>query len=312
MSPRSTICLAMMVHNEAHYLQRVWDNIGHRLDAACLIIRPEYDDNSLEVAQDVFHNVPNKILSLPDPTNPHRGFDTSRQELTDLARTFDTDYVLWTDPDNPIIGVIPNVLTEQYYEIQHHAQGGSLVWWATHLVRKDAKFKWLFRVHELIDVFDPPQELHKITSCYIDHSEVGGDKNRALNLYIPLLLEDHKENPLEPRTVFNLGRSYALAEDWDNAIKYYTMRLGLKGFDEERYYSLYQIGIILRHLKQYKDAEMWLMRAFSYRPSRREAYRELISLYGSHGSIEIAQDMFEHYQNIQPCDDILLVEDGVR
>ncbi len=299
----------MMVNNEAHHLQRIYDEIGKRIDAVVIGVTPPYEDDSVEVAMSVFSDKKSNTFTMEGPDT--LGYGPARQITTDAARAMGCDYVILLDPYDSFVGHIPNRLDGSYYMIQHKTWD-EVNYKSVHMVHKDYPLKWHGRVHELINTWKPEQAVDTLKTCHVYREKAGATVERGLTQYIPMLLKDHEDDPTEARTVFYLAQSYLMVGDLKNAAEWYAKRLGMEGFIEEEYYSLYKLGCIAREQGNNEDAERWLMRAHIFRPIRREALRELISLYGQFGSIELAHTIFEWYQQIKPCEDVLAVEDGKR
>lgn len=317
MPPKSTICLAMMVHNEADKLERVYDLLKDRIDAAVIFITPPYEDDSEEMAKKIFQgNIPWTYITKQPGPEFKQSYSEARQRLLDTARAQgECDYVLMIDPDSPVIGRIPRNLKAAVYQIEHRTEE-DMNFYYPHLFRHDQPITWAGAVHELPDFYylGIPVHMEDLKSCYIDARVAGATEARGREQYIPWLLREHEENPLIARTVFNLGQAYHMVGDLEDAIVWYKKRLEVKGTPEipghieEEYYSLFKIGLLSRDLGRFADAELWLMRAFCFRPIRREAFRELIRLYYGKGMTDLAHVLFEWYMMIPPCDDILLVQ----
>ena len=83
-----------------------------------------------------------------------------------------------------------------------------------------------------------------------------------------LLLEQALlEEPDNERHVFYLAQSYRDAGDPDQAIKYYQQRVAMGGWDEEVWYSLYQLAL-LRQQKgvPWPEVMQSFLQAYEFRP----------------------------------------------
>lgn len=80
-----------------------------------------------------------------------------------------------------------------------------------------------------------------------------------------LLLEDHKDNPTEPRTVFYLAQTCACLNEWENAFYYYKLRTTLEGFWEECFHVFLRCGEISEKLNHLWHERMkWYIQAFEH------------------------------------------------
>ena len=293
----TSICLAMMVHNEARYLPRVWENLKDRISAAVILSDPPNDDDTMEVAKQLFGHLPGRIAERPWPGTASQ----ARNEIIDEARQY-ADYVLWLDPDSPLEGQIPDDLTEPAYWIRTDEAGSS--WWIEHLIRSDTRATWVGRVHEYLETDAP---VLRLEGPVVLRAGSGGGAERMLALDIPLLLEDIQDDPTNPRWPFYLAQTYKDTGQIDKAIEWYARRAAMNGYMEEVYFSLYQVGK-LNMGRNNAEAERWLLRAFAYRPTRHEALRQLVWFYLCSNEPVLAWMLQANYQTMPPTTDTLFVE----
>ena len=165
---------------------------------------------------------------------------------------------------------------------------------------EDAKSCGLFVtgvVHEFIAATDP-----SITSGLAEniHVNVQMDGNSWQSGNIAdkykkhaAILEDYIDNKnRDPRWVFYLGQSYHDSATIPNnktenderlrrSLKYYRERVGMThGYEEERYYSQYRIGTIMRALEEpWMETHKELLKAYSMDPLRGESLKIIIDYY---------------------------------
>ena len=79
----------------------------------------------------------------------------------------------------------------------------------------------------------------------------------------------------DTRNLFYLAQTYRDLGDVDAAIACYLARAELGGYDEERYWSLYQAGCLICAHRSFWDGAEVLLRAHKLRPGRAESLRAL-------------------------------------
>src|SRR5882724_2688131 len=136
--PRSTICLAMLAHNEAQYMQTIHDAIGSRIDSWCVVVNPD-DDSTFTEATKVFSSIPGAAHKLPWSNN----FAQARNDLVNLAAKSKCDYILMLDPDTPPVGTIQDTLSDPLYGSRIEDSGTS--WYTTLLIRTKTRAKYPYK-----------------------------------------------------------------------------------------------------------------------------------------------------------------------
>ena len=103
-----------------------------------------------------------------------------------------------------------------------------------------------------------------------------------------LLLQDHKDNPTEPRTVFYLAQTCSCLGHIEDAYYYYKLRTTLDGFWEEQYHAYLRCGSLSESLKHdWYDSLSWYMKAFDH-SERVESLIKIIEHYKKMGKWKIA------------------------
>ena len=305
---RSTICLAMLAHNEGEHFQRIYDILKNRVDAV-VVLTNEDDVETKDAAHNIFTSwkVETKDIAWKD------NWAEARNLLFHYALESDCDYILWLDPDTPLVGTIPLELDQGFYQITCRNAENNSSYIVTPIFRKDIAQagEWFGAVHEFFT--HATDEGAYLETCYLERKGAGADRTRIL-LIIDILKKEIKklDDPIRPRNIFYLGQMYTALAMYQQAAVYYKMRLGLDDFEEEEYYSLFMLGELHRAMGKENESELWYLRAFAFRPTRREAYRALVRLHGQAGDLRRAHILFRYYCQIPPCNDILFVDDGPR
>lgn len=297
-----TIALAMMAHNEARYLPIVQSNLGNRINSVCIISDPPNDDDTMIVAKEVFGHYANlKLIERPWP-DQRDASSFCRNQVIMHAKTFGDDYVLWLDPDSPLVGTIPDELGDPIYAFLTVDRNSNISWWQPHLLRTDLNIKWKGAIHEYLDCGATPVQL--LTTAKIDRAGSGGGVTRMKNWDLPLLLELVAENPNDPRHVYYLAQTYRDLADYPNAIHWYKRRAEMFGLDQETFYSIYMVGLCYLLMSDDANAESWLLKAYAYRPSRVEPLERLVELYQRQNQPYLAIQLLINGHRIPPSNDI--------
>lgn len=90
------------------------------------------------------------------------------------------------------------------------------------------------------------------------------------------LLKRYEKNPQDPRTLFYLAQTCECLNDFENAQKYYALRINTIGWDEENYMAMYRLALVTEKLAEkealadYTLALSYYDKAYSMRPQRAE------------------------------------------
>lgn len=262
-----TICLNMIVRNEAHVVHEVLDSVAPFISSWVIV-----DTGSDDGTQDKIRNHM-AALGIPGELHerPWRDFGHNRSEALALARG-QGDYIWVMDADDLLVGT-PDFsgLTADVYQLHY---GPDVSYWRRQLFRSGLPWRYIGVLHEYADCDRPYVEDRLDGDYYIESRRLGG-RNLDPQKYArdaEILLAEVRRNPDDPRSVFYLAQSYFDYRDFANAHKWYARRADMGGFDEEVYYSLLRVANTLHEL-----GETWpvvqdaYLRAWEHRPTRAEA-----------------------------------------
>lgn len=302
---KSTIALALMAHNEAHLLPRLEKELNNRINSVIVLSDPPNNDDTVSVAKSVFSHYPNCIVEerpWPDIDNAA----VARNQILDRARQFGDDYVLWMDPDSPIIGTIPDELTEPLYAFITLDKPSNISWFTPHLIRADqTSVRWVGEIHEQLDTGNTPVAV--LATIIEERTGSGGGTERLRDWDLPTLLRLHAKEPTNPRHLYYLAQTYRDLSDYDNAIKYYKMRSQLHGVEEETFYAIFMVGCMYLLKSDVPNGERWLLRAHAYRPTRHEPLQALSELYQTQSNATMAIQLMKNSLLLPPPQDPGLV-----
>ena len=272
---KKTICLNMIVKNEAHVIARCFASIKHLIDTWVIV-----DTGSTDGTQSVIRNL---LKDIPGELHerPWVNFGHNRQEALELARG-KSDYVMFIDADDELIFEdnfkMPDLESDAYYIKQKESLENVF---REHdiclLAKNDGDFEWNGTLHEYLKLKKQKSIgfIPNVKNRYNGDGDRSKDQNK-IKKDIDLLKEAINKNNDVPRSTFYLARTYWSIKAFSTAIKYFEKRAELGGNEQEIYHSLLYIAICQRKLNY--PSEVFVKsfcRAHLYRPSRAEAIYEL-------------------------------------
>ena len=216
------------------------------------------------------------------------------------ARTFSFEHtsnelVMWLDADDTVLQ--PEKIKEllqafkadprvgaiwlpYYYDFDEYGHP-TMILYRERIVRK-SMWEWKGRIHE---VMLPKQSvLHVredsvIIKHSIDKDRVQRSAERNLRISEKAYKKEHQDGDVDPKTVYDYGRSLKATGNREDALKVLKEFVELSQFDDDRYEALHSIADIYRKFRWWDssiDAEFSAMRMCPQRP---EAYFGLAETY---------------------------------
>jgi glycosyltransferase involved in cell wall biosynthesis len=239
------LALTMMVKDESVSIKKSMDSVVDIVDSIIIYDTGSTDDTIEIIKKWASQN--NKPLSLKQ--GEFCDFSTSRNILLEFAENIENppEYLLLLDSNdelkkqNELLTFIKtNPATGYLLQQSWSVHGKCHNYWNIRLIKNKSLWRYTGRVHEYIETKTPNEKVIRVPEECILYQDrlVDGQKSFArFKRDVILLLEDHLNNPTEPRTCFYLAQSYDCLGDTENAYKYYKIRTKLKGFYEEVFYS---------------------------------------------------------------------------
>ena len=246
MAPQyQSICLAMIVKNEAPVIRRCIDSVKPLITHWVIV-----DTGSTDGTQDIIRQ---HMSGIPGTLHerPWRDFAHNRSEALRLARPHG-DYSLIIDADDALELTpgfqMPPLLSDCYmFDI---ADVG-ISYGRKQLVSN--RLKWFYRgvLHEFIDSDGPHSTGHLPIVMRRNHD---GARRRDPNTYrrdaevLERALRTEKDPFLKTRYTFYLAQSYRDCGEPQQALERYLQRSRLGGWQEEVFVSLYQAAKLKEQL----------------------------------------------------------------
>lgn len=303
-----TICLNMIVRNEAHIVTEVLDAVAPYI--SCWVI---VDTGSEDGTQDVIRHhmarlgIPGRLYD-----RPWRNFGENRSEALELAQGR-ADYIWVMDADDTVHGRLELAgLTADVYAMRIN---DGLVYWRRQLFRSGMPWRYIGVVHEYAECDVPFLEARIDGDYYIESRRIGARNIDPLKYARDrdLLLAEAQRDPDNARTVFYLAESYCNLGDFANAQLWSARRAAMGGWDEEVYYSLWQVARMMAAQDQPWPAVLdAYLRAWEFRPTRAEPLQAIAARYRADGRYRLGYLFAERAAAIPlPEADILFVDRSV-
>jgi glycosyltransferase involved in cell wall biosynthesis len=306
-----TICLNMIVRNEAHVVREVLDCVAGHISTWLIV-----DTGSQDGTQDVIREhmaglgIPGDLVE-----REWRDFGHNRTEALNLAAGR-ADYIWVIDADDLLIGT-PDFsrLDADCYELRYGPPDG-FTYWRMQLLRDGLPWRYRGVVHEFVGC-DRPFETQRLPGDYHIDSRRLGDRNRDPQKYArdrDLLLAEVEREPDNARSVFYLAQSYFDLGEFANARIWYGRRAEMGGWGEEVYYSLFRMAESMQHLGEpWPRIQAVLLHAYETRPNRAETLHAIARHYRSQGRYQLGHLFARQAASIPlPPDDYLFVGAGVH
>lgn len=309
------VILLLMIKNESRIIQRCIEAAIEHVDAVA-ILDTGSTDNTVEVCTEVLTKIgkPFKISVEPFKNFGHNrsvSFLEAQKLCGELKWDAEKTYALAVDADMNI--VVSSAFKD--FELKENGytviqQNGHLKYYNTRLMKCSYSWKCVGATHEYWSG-DPTQKV-PYEALFIDDKNDGGCKSDKFERDVRLLTEEIKENPRNDRAHYYLGQSLKDLQRFEEAIAMFTKRIELGGWVEEVWYSHYQIGKCYHHMNKPHEMELWMNKAFEYRPNRAEPLYHLTKYY---------REVSQHYKSYHyylkgrgipyPKDDVLFIEEHV-
>jgi glycosyltransferase involved in cell wall biosynthesis len=270
---RASVCLSMIVRDEAHIVAEVLDATAPYIDYWVVV-----DTGSTDGTQDLIRSHMGR-LAIPGELHerPWRDFGHNRSEALTLAQG-KADYIWMMDADDAVVGAPPfRGLTADCYALRMLEHTGH-IFWRRQLFRDGVPWFYQGVLHEYAMCDEPFTEEHLVGDYQI-HSRRLGARNKDPQKYAKdaaVLLAYVSTHPDDKRAVFYLAQSYFDGGDFENARDWYARCAEMGGSEEEVFYSLLRRARSLAELEapgaQVEDAHA---RAWAYWPTRAEPLYEL-------------------------------------
>jgi glycosyltransferase involved in cell wall biosynthesis len=306
---RPTVCLNMIVKNEKDVIERCLQSVSGIIDYWVIV-----DTGSTDGTQEIIKEfMKKKSIKGELHERPWKNFSHNRNEALRLAKN-KGDYTFFIDADEYLVYEkdfqLPLLDKDYYYITVSH---GSSRYGKIQFIRSSMDWEWVGVLHEFLrcPLAKSCDILKDVENIYTTEGARSKDPLKY-EKDAEILEAALKEEPNNQRYVFYLAQSYRDAGNYQRALDYYKKRIEMRGWDQEIYYSLYQIASIKEQLNYpFEEVLESYFQSFLSRPSRAEPLYRISSLYRKQGRFDQGYQIAKYAAGIRRPDDLLFVEDYV-
>lgn len=304
-----SVCLTMIVKDEAHVISRCLSSVRPFIDSWCIV-----DTGSSDGTQDLVKAL---LEGLPGDLHerPWRSFGENRTEAIELAKG-NAAYLLFLDADETFevqegFGWPP--LTCDCYRLL--MGDGDNRYRREILVRSALPWRYEGVLHEWLTC-DVPYQCENLDGPVVmgqfDGGRSQGIDTRTKYLRDAAILEEAlRKEPTHTRYTFYLAQSYRTAGETEKALQAYRKRAEMGGWEEEVWYSMFQVGVLSERLNRPPASvtESYLA-AYQFRPARAEPLVSLAAYYRLKDQFALAHLFASMAIHIPKPEDILFLDDS--
>ena len=307
MNRKKTICLTMIVKNEAHLIIDCFKMLQKYITFDYWAINDNGStDGTQKLIKDYFaeKGIPGELDETPWQDfafNRTRAFEVAYKK-TDYAFVWDADDEIWGDFK------MPEDLTADHYKFIFGNEGGTR-YSRCQLFKNDLRWHYVGVLHEYPACLEKAGPLVDVLGNYYFISGRRGARNKDPNKYLKdgLILEKafkeayEKKDPIYNRYCFYTAQSYNSCNHHEKAIEYYKKVLDLENWVQEKYVSCIEIYDQYDKLQRNKEGLFYLIESFKYDKRRIEGIYRLIKYYCINGPVEAGYAYYtmiaDHYEN---------------
>lgn len=262
-----TICLSMIVKNEAHCISKCLESVKPFIDY-WIICDTGSTDNTEEIIRKCLDGIPGEIHN-----HEWEDFSTNRNKALELAKD-KADYTFIIDADDYLVAQnnpFQNLDALAYKILFNH---GTIQYYRTQLISNSINCKYVGVLHEYLEV-QSGFETKTLSDCHIFYGAAGArSKDPEKYLHDAETFEKSLEkDPNNSRNVFYCAQSYRDANRLMKALNYYNKRSEMDGWHEEVYVSLLEAAKLTERIRPFDSTtvESAYLRAFNFHLKRSEA-----------------------------------------
>ena len=303
---RRTLCLNMIVKNEAQVIRRCLDSVRPFIDH-WVIVDTGSSDGTQDIIRAHFADIPGELHE-----RPWRDFGFNRTQALELARG-KADYILIMDADNifrtPEGWCWPR-LNGDAYNVQLHSNGTTYL--QNLLVADRLPWRWVGVLHEYLTT-DAPHRVETLAGAWIDRRHEGARSRdpETFRKDAAILERALTDDPQNVRYAFYLAQSWRDAGELNKARDAYRKRSTMGGWEEEVWYSLYEVAnLSVRLDAPATDVRNDYLEAYQYRPRRAEPLVALAAWHRGRNEWALALMFARAARVITRPQDLLFLDDG--
>ena len=290
-----TICLNMIVKNEAHIIQETLRKLCEKISFSYWVICDTGStDDTPNIIKEFF-----KTKQIHGEMFYDQWVNFSHNRTLALTRAFKkTDLLLVFDADDEIVGEIkmPKEVLFDEYHLQFGSEMGSS-YTRVLLINNQKPFEYKSVIHEFITCKEPGTSASLLEGNYYVVSGRTSARNKDPEKYLKdakILERAYKEAKIAGdllfyRYAFYCANSYKDYGSFENAIEWYKVVLSHeRQWDQEKYMACVNIYECFCRLNQKENGFFYLVQAFLFDRERVECLYHLVNHYCVGGMNETA------------------------
>jgi glycosyltransferase involved in cell wall biosynthesis len=306
------IVISQIVKDESHCILTSLNSAVKDIVDMVVYVDTGSTDNTKEVILNwgKENNIPAYVFD-----RPFDDFERSRNYAMEMARKMSDEqgwkreetWTMWLDADETAL-IDPKVFDKKKISVDllmANVYIGNMKYTRNTFARMSKPFRWYGPCHEFIICDEPNITSGLLEGYWVDVKMIGASwKGNIADKYKKhaAILEDYIDNKdRNARWVFYTAQSYHDSasipdnrmeneERLKRSMKYYKERVVRNdGYEEERYYSQFRIGTIMKALERpWNETHTELLKAYSMDPLRAESIKAIIDYYLSVGEWHLA------------------------
>ena len=299
MNKEKTICLGMIVKNEKLNIKQTLETAKPIIDYWVIVDTGSTDD-TIDIIKETMKGIPGEVIQ-----RPWVNFGYNRSEVAMLTRN-KADYSIMLDADFLVRlnGFNKKDLVDDQYDV-------IIKWFGTSfynplLFSNRLAWKSVGCVHEYWYA-EGVQTRSKLNTLYFDHDRHGPARPKGI-YDLKLLEQGIIDEPNNSRYHFYLANTLRDVGQYERAIEIFEKRVEMKGWNEEVFYSKYQIGLCYELLDEIEAAKAYYLNAWEYRPTRAEPLWKIAAICRKKGEYHQAYLFANKGMEIPYPNDIIFVD----
>lgn len=297
----------MIVRDEAQIIRRCLESVRPFIDS-WVIVDTGSTDGTQDLIRALYADIPGQLHE-----RPWRNFGHNRNEALALARG-KADYLLFIDADETLrapAGFQWPRLTHPAYFL--HAEYAGTTYSRGTIVATRLDWRWTGVIHEFLESA-PAVSFEQLDwpRIVVAHDGARARDPATYAKDAALLERALADEPQNARYAFYLAQSYRDAGQLDRARDAYRRRAAMGGWDEEVWYSLYEIGSLAARLDaSVAEVQGALLAAYQFRPTRAEPLCRLARYHRERSEFALACLFARQAAALARPPDVLFVDDAV-